>query len=143
LQTTYYPNLRYPNGQEVPVRPYKYTTSSLYGHSGHSHYDDTSDAGNKEYYSGNYFTGNYQPAYYWGYTNNYNYYYPEDIQLYEKRILDGIDIGFLVSVSTMVQHSLVAEPLIPKPLTGHDPEPVPSTSHAHNLFIKIHLTTTC
>jgi hypothetical protein len=102
LQTTYYPNLRYANGQEVPVRPYQYTTNSLYGHSGHSHYDENSDGGNKEYYSGNYFTGNYQPTYYYGYANNYNYYYPEDIQLYEKRILDGIDIGFLVSVSTMV-----------------------------------------
>jgi hypothetical protein len=24
--------------------------------------------------------------------------------------------------------------LIPKPAIGHDPEPVPSTSHPHNLF---------
>jgi len=24
-------------------------------------------------------------------------------------------------------------PLIPKPANGHDPEPVPSTSHPHNL----------
>jgi hypothetical protein len=24
-------------------------------------------------------------------------------------------------------------PLIPKPAIGHDPEPVPSTSHPHNL----------
>jgi hypothetical protein len=101
FQTTYYPNLRYPNGQEVPLRPYQYIKSSLYGHTGHSNYNnDNSD--NKEYYSGNYFTGNYQPTYYYGYTNNYNNYNPEDIQLYEKRILDGIDIGFLVSVSTIV-----------------------------------------
>lgn len=106
FQTTYYPNLRYPNGQEVPVRPYQYTQSSLYGHSGHSLYESNFEGGNKEYYSGNYLTGNYQPTYYYGYANNYNYYYPEDIQLYEKRILDGIDIGFLVSEEAKVKYPL-------------------------------------
>jgi len=32
-------------------------------------------------------------------------------------------------------------PLTPKPAIGHDPEPVPSTSHPHYLH-KIHLTIT-
>jgi hypothetical protein len=103
LQTTYYPNLRYHNGDEVPLRPDRYIKGGLYGHTGHNnYYNDNDNYGNDEYYSGNYFTGNYQPTYYYGYANNYNIYYPEDIQLYEKRILNSIDIGFLVSVSTMV-----------------------------------------
>jgi hypothetical protein len=92
LQTTYYPNLRYPNGQEVPVRPYK----NIQSYSGQSNYY----AGNNEYYTGNYFTGNYQPSYYYGYGNNYDYYYyPEDIESYENRIKSAIDIGLLISVS--------------------------------------------
>jgi hypothetical protein len=43
-----------------------------------------------------------------------------------------------LSVPEAVTDSLVAEPegstpLIPEPATGHDPEPVPSTSHLHSL----------
>jgi hypothetical protein len=101
LQTTYNPNLRYPNGQEVPVRPYEYTKSNLDNYNGQSYYYGNYYGGNKQYYSGNYFTGNYQPAYYYGYANNYDYYYPEDIESYENRIRDSIDIGFLASVSTL------------------------------------------
>jgi hypothetical protein len=98
LQTTYYPNLRYPNGQEVPVRPYEYGKSSLYSN-GQSYYYGNYYGGNNEYYTGNYFTGNYQPSYYDGYANDYDYYYPEDLKSYESRIRDGIDFGFLSSVS--------------------------------------------
>jgi len=42
-------------------------------------------------------------------------------------------------LSIVETNSLIAEhngstPLIPKPTTAHDPEPVPSTSHPHSLF---------
>ena len=42
-------------------------------------------------------------------------------------------------ISQEITNCLVAEPdgstpLIAKPVTAHDPEPVPSTSHPHNLF---------
>jgi hypothetical protein len=134
LQTSYYPNLRYPNGQEVPVRPYEYTKSNLYHHNGHSYYYGNYYGSNKEYYSGNYLLGNYQPAYYYGYTNNYNTYDPDDVELYEKRILDAIDIGFLVTVSTAPSTPCCFSTLAPEPAAGHDPEPVPSTSYLRSLF---------
>jgi len=47
--------------------------------------------------------------------------------------------GNNIELRLILNNSLVAEPegstpLIPKPATAHDPEPVPSTSHPHNLF---------
>jgi hypothetical protein len=39
-----------------------------------------------------------------------------------------------VPLVSLVAESEGSTPLIQKPATGHDPEPVPSTSHPHNLF---------
>ncbi|XP_069705748.1 hexamerin-like [Periplaneta americana] len=97
FQTAYNPNLRYPNGQEVPVRPYEYSRQNSYDYNGNSYYYGNYYTGNNEYYTGNYYTGNYQPTYYYGYANNYDYYYPEDLLTYEKRVNDAIDYGYFFS----------------------------------------------
>jgi hypothetical protein len=36
------------------------------------------------------------------------------------------------NITNVVTETEGSAPLIPKPDTGHDPEPVPSTSHPHN-----------
>jgi hypothetical protein len=125
----------------VPVRPFENTKSHLYHHNGHSYYYGNYYTGNKEYYSGNYFSGNYQPTYYYGYINNYNTYYPDNVKLYEKRILDAIDIGFVVSVSTptqlylMIHHRQHQSPSLDTILSQFHPPPILTAC-----FPKIHLT---
>jgi len=99
LQTAYYPNLRYPSGEEVPVRSYESIKRYGNNYNGQSSYYGNYYGGNNEYYTGNYYTGNYQPTYYYGYANNYDYFYPEDIKSYESRIRDSIDYGYFFSVS--------------------------------------------
>jgi hypothetical protein len=118
FQTAYNPNLRYANGQEVPFRPYEYSKRNLYNYNGQGYYYGNYYGGSNEYYTGNYYIGNYKPTYYYGYTNNYDYYYPEDIKSYEGRIRDGIDFGFFFSVSIRMRCSLItisdaAEPQMP------------------------------
>ncbi|PSN58157.1 Hexamerin [Blattella germanica] len=94
FQTEYNPQLRYPNGQDVPVRPYEYSHRSLYYSNGNSYYYGNYYGGNNNYYNGNYYTGDYKPTYYYGYANQYDYYYPEDLQTYERRVRDAIDYGY-------------------------------------------------
>jgi hypothetical protein len=124
LQTAYYPNLRYPNGQEVPFRPYEYSKRNLYNYNGQNSYYGNYYGGNNEYYTGNYYVGNYQPSYYYGYAINYDYYYPEDIKSYEQRIRDGIDYGFFFSVSIWMWCSLVSASEDAAP-------PIPQNTHTH------------
>jgi hypothetical protein len=38
------------------------------------------------------------------------------------------------AIICMVAEPESSTPLVPKPATGHDPEPVPTTSHPHNIF---------
>jgi hypothetical protein len=109
LQTAYYPKLRYPNGQEVPFRPYEYSKRNLYNYNGQGYYYGNYYGGNNEYYTGNYYAGNYKPTYYYGYAINQDYYFPEDIKSYENRIRNGIDLGFLLSVSMRTQYSLLKQ----------------------------------
>jgi hypothetical protein len=109
LQTAYYPKLRYANGQEVPFRPYEYSKRNLYNYNGQGYYYGNYYGGNNEYYTGNYYLGNYKPTYYYGYVNNYDYYFPEDIKSYEVRIRDGIDFGYFFSVSMRTQYSLLKQ----------------------------------
>jgi len=81
----------------------------MYTHSGQGYYYGNYYSGNNEYYTGNYYTSNYKPSYYYGYTNNYDYYFPEDIKSYESRIRNGIDLGFFLSVSIWTQYSLLIQ----------------------------------
>jgi hypothetical protein len=109
LQTAYYPKLRYANGQEVPFRPYEYSKRHLYNYNGQGYYYGNYYGGNNEYYTGIYYAGNYKPTYYYGYAINYDYYFPEDIKSYESRIRNGIDLGFLLSVSMRTQYSTLKQ----------------------------------
>jgi hypothetical protein len=54
----------------------------------------------------------------------------------------NVSYRYSVRLINELTNSLVAEPegstpLIPEPATGHDPEPGPSTCHAHKLFLCI------
>jgi len=40
----------------------------------------------------------------------------------------------LTALRKLVAEPEGSTPLVPKLVTGNDPEPVPSTSHPHNLF---------
>ena len=103
FQTEYYPRLRYSNGEEVPARPYEYSRRSLYYSNGNSYYYGNYYGGNNNYYTGNYYTSNYHPSYYYGYSTHYDYYYPEDLQTYERRVRDAIDYGYFFGVSSVAQ----------------------------------------